>query len=200
MNTAQGTARRDPSARMRFFLKVDLDADGCLVWTASLTDTGYGQFSLDGGVMLAHRASWVLHWGPIPPGKFVCHACDKRRCVHPMHLFLGTAADNVRDMVLKGRHGSKTCPSSSPRGDAHYSRLAPELVLRGKRHSMFGKISAFRGEKSPLAKLTWSQVEEIRTRYAGGERQADLAARFDTDQTNISLIVKGKTWRPEGGR
>lgn len=52
-----------------------------------------------------HRVSWVLSRGkPIPAGRKVLHRCDVMRCVEPRHLFLGSQADNVRDMVRKGRN------------------------------------------------------------------------------------------------
>jgi hypothetical protein len=33
----------------------------------------------------------------------VCHRCDNRPCWRPGRLFLGTVADNNRDMFAKGR-------------------------------------------------------------------------------------------------
>ena len=94
---------RDTSAR--FWSKVDKRSPkGCWDWTASLRPDGYGQFSL-GTMVKANRASWLLSYGPIPQGLSVLHRCDNRRCVRPDHLFLGTQADNIRDMVAKGRRG-----------------------------------------------------------------------------------------------
>jgi hypothetical protein len=49
----------------------------------------------------AHRASWMIHKGPIPKGMFVCHTCDNKRCSNPDHLFLGTCKDNNLDAIKK---------------------------------------------------------------------------------------------------
>lgn len=56
------------------------------------------------GRELTHRLAWVEAYGPIPP-EFpqVLHHCDNPPCRRLSHLFVGTAADNVRDMHAKGR-------------------------------------------------------------------------------------------------
>jgi hypothetical protein len=51
-----------------------------------------------------HRVAWELEHGPIPDGMLILHRCDNPACWAPEHLFLGTQADNVRDMHAKGRH------------------------------------------------------------------------------------------------
>lgn len=91
----------------RFWGKVDISShDGCWLWTAHCNKGGYGK--IDGKI--ASRVSWELTNGAIPEGLDVCHHCDNPKCVNPTHLFLGTASDNLKDSVLKGRldhHGEK---------------------------------------------------------------------------------------------
>ena len=91
-----------------FHSRVSLAPTGCWLWTGSHNKTGYGYLHAYGGLVLAHRFSYMLHKGPIPDGLFVCHACDVRDCVNPDHLWLGTQTDNMHDASVKGRlpHGS----------------------------------------------------------------------------------------------
>jgi hypothetical protein len=47
---------------------------------------------------------------------------------------------------------------------------------------------------SRQAKLTMGIAEEIRRRYAAGERQRALAAEFGIGQQSVSRVVTGQTW------
>lgn len=94
----------------RFWEKVQVPSDdeSCWVWTGATTDQGYGKFMVgsrvDGTrqVVLAHRFAWELVNGPLPDGVVLLHECDNPPCVR--HTKPGSQAENVADMVAKGRH------------------------------------------------------------------------------------------------
>lgn len=162
----------------------------CRLWGGSRHPVGYGALRFRGKSTLAHRLAWTLATGrPIPDGMRVCHTCDVRLCVRHDgegtyevggvlyerrgHLWLGTQAANLADMVAKGRSGI---------GERHISRLHPEVLRRG--------------EQSHYAKLSNADVLEIRSLYrAGGVYQRELAVRFGVDRGTISMVVNGNTWK-----
>jgi hypothetical protein len=77
--------------------------EGCWDWSGSCPNPGYGAFRYGMKKERCHRASWLIHYGEIPKGMFVCHTCDNPRCANPKHLFLGTCKDNNLDMMKKNR-------------------------------------------------------------------------------------------------
>ena len=86
----------------RFWDKVEvLSSDECWEWQASIRNSGYGRMWLDGHNPSAHRISWTIHHGPIPPNLNVLHKCNNKLCVNPDHLYLGTQGDNNMDMYRR---------------------------------------------------------------------------------------------------
>lgn len=90
-----------------YWSKVDstaIDPSQCWPWKGALSAGGrYGNFSYYYKFYYAHRLMYEHVYGPIPPGYHVMHRCDNPACVRPMHLTIGTNADNIRDRVSKGR-------------------------------------------------------------------------------------------------
>ncbi len=81
----------------------------CQLFDGPFNNRGYGNVSLGGKTIGAHRLAWALHNGADPAGKVVMHTCDNPPCVNPEHLVLGTRAENRSDMMSKGRHGHGEC-------------------------------------------------------------------------------------------
>jgi hypothetical protein len=62
--------------------------------------------------------------------------------------------------------------------------------LHAKRHGLIR-----RGERNPRAKLTESQVRDIRRRRAEGESVTLLARRYEVCERAVYLICRRETWR-----
>jgi hypothetical protein len=175
-----------------FWALVDKSAgpDGCWLWTGYKTPDGYGCSSFENQLYQAHRLAWLFTFGPIPDGLCVLHDCpggDRRDCLNPAHLWLGTNAANTADRVRKGcsatgdRHGSRTHPERVARGDRHSSKTHPERVARG--------------EKQGNSKLTWDKVREIRVRFTNGDvTKRGLAREYNVSRRSIGFILSYKTW------
>ncbi len=133
---------------------------GCWEWSGHRQKQGYGTFSIDGEMVLAHRAAWVLTVGKIPEGMNVLHSCDNPPCVNVDHLFLGTQKDNIQDMISKGRDkliGEKSSRTDLTEDDV---RVIKKLLSVGRPHkaisSLFGVGVAAIGHIS--TGHTWSHV------------------------------------------
>jgi hypothetical protein len=89
----------DERTEQRFWAKVDKTGD-CWIWMGSLTDAGYGTFTVSRSKRgLAHRFAYELLVGPIPSGLELDHLCRRPACVSPAHLEPVTHRENL----LRGR-------------------------------------------------------------------------------------------------
>lgn len=100
--------------RQRFNCKV-ARTPTCWWWHGAKNSQGYGKLRAGNKWWTAHRISYLLHKGKIPPDLWVLHRCDNPSCVNPDHLFLGTRQDNIEDARQKGRLANK-----NPRIKAHF--------------------------------------------------------------------------------
>jgi hypothetical protein len=140
--------------------------DECWRWTACAVPSGSGQmtgmvhFARNGGGYPASRIAYAIHHG-VDPGAFqVCHTCDNRLCVNPDHLFLGTARDNMRDMIDKGRDRQNPA-----RGEqTNRSKVTADDVREIRR--AWSAREATQGELAAKYGIGPGQVHNILTRYS----------------------------------
>ena len=59
---------------------------GCWCWTGSRDRHGYGNISVNGFCIGAHRVAYQLAVGAVPDGMDLDHLCRIRHCVNPAHL------------------------------------------------------------------------------------------------------------------
>lgn len=155
--------------KARFWAKV-CKTDGCWLWTAHKDPRGYGRLScqMDGKTVpiLAPRLSLLMAGHTPLNDQFALHSCDNPSCVNPAHLRWGTALENSRDMVARGR----TTPT-----EQHSARMRA-CARRGSSHHFF---------KVP---------DEIVVLIFGDARShREIAAAYGVSQGYVSLVKSGKT-------
>lgn len=135
------------------------DLGPCWCWLGSLfTDSGYGQFWMDGTNRRAHIVSYEWANGPTN-GAQVQHLCNVRVCVRPSHLTLGTPAENIAYAVETGsnaygsRHGRTTLTEDDV-------RLIRRLVSEGTPQiTLARQYGLSKSAMSGLVtRLTWKHV------------------------------------------
>jgi len=160
----------DGAERMQARLASKSAPEGeCVVWTGTRAANGYG---VTGGALTGrprrlytHRVAYALANGGLDDHVIVRHTCDNRPCINPDHLVPGVTADNNSDTI---------------------SRWSGDVA--------WGSWTGQRGTAHRSAKLNEDKVRAIRTRYANGERQVDLAREFGLSTPNVWYVISRKTW------
>lgn len=146
----------------RFATKVQ-KTNGCWHWLGALNSSGYGHMSKTPAGTLAHRISWLLHYGEVPPAHLlVCHTCDNRGCVNPEHLFLGTIADNNADRDAKGRFSPlRGCSNGNSKlDDVSVSKIKAALFGGCTQSSLAEKYCVSQATISDIKRgRIWTHIE-----------------------------------------
>lgn len=140
--------------------------NGCRIWHGR-TKKGLPMYWYDNKNVSVRRVVYQLARGELPDDVFILMICKNRACVNLYHMQPGTKEDRE---VLR--------VNSAATGDRHGSRPHPERRPRG--------------ERQRLAKLTAEDVYEIR---ASAESNHALARHHGVDETTISRVRTGKTWK-----
>lgn len=140
--------------------RVNIQDDGCWIFTGCLDSQGYGQIGFQCVRERAHVISYRLHFGEIQSGMCICHSCDVPSCVNPDHLFLGTREDNIRDMWSKGRGVPVENTQGSNNGSA---TLDENKVVEIRRLAELGIPQTEIGEKYLVDNSTIWKIVHRRT-------------------------------------
>lgn len=89
-------------AMARLWENTDIQESGCWEWESHTTKSGYGYMSVDGEKFYVHRLSAYFNAQKDISSKQVNHKCDNKKCLRPSHYYLGTAKENVQDIIERG--------------------------------------------------------------------------------------------------
>lgn len=136
--------------------------DACWPWMRYRNKDGYGRVKRG----LVPRLVLAETLGR-PVNGDTRHSCDNPPCINPAHLSEGTRAENVADMVVRGR---------SQAGRTHSVATRRKVAI------------------ASATKLTPDDVEAIRASLAAGELGRDIAARYGINHSMVSAIKSGRAW------
>lgn len=103
--TGNLSGKKPTSITDRLWPRISIGSDEeCWPVSGYTNAKGYGVIGTGrhGKNILMHRLVWMLCRGD-HGDLHVLHRCDNPPCCNPAHLFLGTHADNMRDMDIKKR-------------------------------------------------------------------------------------------------
>lgn len=182
-----------------------VDSAGCWIWQGYMDRNGYGKaydhtVSRGRRTDWSHRVSYRRHKGEIPVGYEIDHVCQNTACINPEHL----------DAVTKIEHARRTWQrlgSDVRHADAgHLRKLGLTYAEIAELLGYEGKESAHAAVKTAIGKglvspddvprqrlLTEDDRGAMRTLYALGVPQTELATWFEVDNSQVSRICSGRT-------
>lgn len=120
-------------------------------WDGARTAAGYPIFTdFERRKVYAHR--WLVEQllgRSLDRDQHVMHACDNPSCVNPLHLSVGTCAENERDKVRKGRQA---------RGEGHGRKRLSDDAVREMRSLRGAMSQSALGRKFGISQAHVSKV------------------------------------------
>lgn len=95
----------------------------CLIWTGACTKAGYGQISVDGRTIYAHRYAWEVANGPILDGLLIDHRCWNPPCVNVDHLRLATNQQNTQSVSGPQRNSATSVRGATRHGRGYKAQV-----------------------------------------------------------------------------
>jgi hypothetical protein len=145
--------------------------NGCKLWPLAVNGCGYGIVTIrEKKGTLAHRYVLERYLGrSLAEGECACHTCDNPACVEETHLWVGSHAENIADMVSKKRNRGAvgannyftgkhfTGEQNSFYGKTHSEQALAKMSAHGKtrigsKNPRFGKGHLYTLGKNPNAK------------------------------------------------
>lgn len=154
---------------------------GCHLWLGWVNWAGYGGFNNGVRNVLAHRWSFERAFGALPAARradgsrgrrLVLHRCDQPSCVNPAHLWLGTQADNLRDMVAKHRS------------------------LKGRTSGWHPNLE----QLDRKSKISAGEIQQMRDLWRWGWSQMEIASMYEVASSSVSRCLNGRKGHFAKGR
>lgn len=159
-------------AYQKLLIKIVVNKEtGCWEWSGSKSYYGYGVFYFEKRSWSVHRLMYEYANGYIEQDKSathktekcVLHKCDNPCCCNPSHLFIGTRADNVRDMADKVRGNSEYRTSA---GYGSYPTGTVHVHFKGEIHAV-----------RELAKELNMNLSTLMRRFRSGWHEDEITSR-----------------------
>ncbi len=150
----------------------------------------------EAGLDMAERF-WIRCYNSLSPNGYNLDSGGHRQKVRSAETRAKIgAAHRGRSLPLEQR--KKLSQSAIGRKHTPEARARMSVSQRGRTHSEETKRkigAASKGKRK--GKLDWAKVSSIRKLSADGILQKEIAAQFEIDQSQISMIVRNKCWPEE---
>lgn len=140
--------------------RLSYDESGCRLWHRRLSNLGYGIAHLNGhGAIGVHVLVLERKLGrKLLPGMKSLHTCDAPNCCAEEHVYEGTQADNVRDMMERGRH-------NATKGERNHHAKITEADVRAIR-DLYDNTNLSQRQIGSRFNLTRAHVAAIGKRHS----------------------------------